>query len=117
GPGSGRSGGLGKGSEFEVRLPLALAATEIAPAPRGWLPSARTVLLVEDNADSREMLQMALQQMGHRVLATGDGVAAVNSALLERPDAMIVDLGLPGKDGYEVARAVRAALGGAVRLV
>jgi signal transduction histidine kinase/CheY-like chemotaxis protein len=112
-----RSEGPGKGSEFEVRLPLRAAAPQMAqPAPAGAI-APRTVLLVEDNADSREAMQIALEQMGHRVLSSGDGNAAIQSALSQKPDVMIVDLGLPGKNGYEVARAVREALGTGVRLV
>jgi two-component system, sensor histidine kinase len=112
-----RSDGPGKGSEFEVRLPLQAAPADAAEPQPAEPPSRRTVLLVEDNPDSREAMQIALELMGHRVIASADGNGAVRSALAEKPDVMIVDLGLPGRNGYEVARAVRKALGDGVRLV
>ncbi|MGE5049638.1 MAG: ATP-binding protein, partial [Deltaproteobacteria bacterium] len=112
-----RSEGSGKGSEFVVRLPLRASAPRVAqPAPGGPI-ARRTVLLVEDNADSREAMQIALEHMGHRVISAADGNAAIHSALAEKPEVMIVDLGLPGRNGYEVARAVRDALGTSVRLI
>jgi CheY-like chemotaxis protein len=55
--------------------------------------------------------------MGHSVIACADGVSAIQRAVSQAPDAMVVDLGLPGRDGYEVAREIREALGPAVRLV
>ena len=75
------------------------------------------MLVVEDNPDSRDLLQLALEHFGYSVELCGDGNAAVEVATARHPDAMLVDLGLPGRDGYEVARAVREALGPAVRLV
>jgi signal transduction histidine kinase/CheY-like chemotaxis protein len=112
-----RSDGPGKGSEFEVRLPLQAAASEEPEPPPVATAKRRTVLLVEDNADSREAMQIALEQMGHRVISSADGDGGIRSALAEKPDVMIVDLGLPGRNGFEVARAVRDALGPGVRLV
>lgn len=112
------SDGLGKGSEFTVRLPL--YEGEDAPARQDGPGADRRqlrVVLAEDNADARELLQLALEQMGHRVASCDDGAEAVDRALSEKPDAMLVDLGLPGMDGFAVARAVRGALGPAVRLV
>jgi two-component system, sensor histidine kinase len=113
------SGGLGKGSLFRVRLPL---AAELAPEPRETAvaqarrPQLR-LLIAEDNADARELLQLALEQLGHRVEPCADGTSAITRALSNKPDAMLIDLGLPGSDGFEVARTVRAALGHRVRLV
>ena len=113
-----RSEGLGKGSEFVVRLPLS-APGESRPPPRDRRITDRPlrVLVAEDNPDARDVLQLALEQMGHHVEPCGDGQAAIARALSEKPDAMVIDLGLPGTDGFEVARAVRGALGAAVRLV
>jgi CheY-like chemotaxis protein len=74
-------------------------------------------VIAEDNPDARELLQLGLEYMGHRVAVCGDGAAAVEHALSDPPDAMLVDLGLPGIDGYEVAKTVREALGRRVRLV
>ena len=71
-----------------------------------------TVLIVEDNRDARTTLRMLLTLgHGHRVLEAGDGNAAISMALDERPDVALVDLGLPGLDGLEVARRIRAVLG------
>jgi len=115
------SAGLGKGSEFIVRLPMvessdSPAATKAALETSGG-PRALHVLLAEDNPDARDLLQIALEQMGHRVDPCPDGRTAIERALAARPDAMLIDLGLPGSDGFQVARAVRAALGANVRLV
>jgi signal transduction histidine kinase/CheY-like chemotaxis protein len=113
-----KSEGTGKGSVFEVRLPIrAGAVTEGNGSARA--PSKRSVrvLVVEDNLDARDLLQLALEQMGHSVSVCGDGATAIDCALQQRPQAMIVDLGLPGCDGFEVAREVRSALGDRVRLV
>jgi CheY-like chemotaxis protein len=65
------------------------------------------VLVVEDNADAAESLTMLLELLGHRVRAAHDGVAALDAARANVPDVMLVDIGLPGIDGYEVARRVR----------
>jgi CheY-like chemotaxis protein len=66
-------------------------------------------LLVEDNEDSRQTLSTVLAMRGHRVVEAGDGVDGVRIALAEQPDVAVIDIGLPGIDGYEVARRVRAA--------
>jgi len=65
------------------------------------------VLIVEDNADAAESLMMLLELLGHRVRMLPDGVAALEAARANPPDVMLVDIGLPGLDGYEVARRVR----------
>ncbi|HEY2030160.1 MAG TPA: hybrid sensor histidine kinase/response regulator [Myxococcales bacterium] len=111
------SDGAGKGSEFVVRLPLAAADRATAAGEQPAKGRALRVLLVEDGADAREVLRLALEQMGHAVDTAQDGGAAVERALATRPDAMLVDLGLAGKDGFEVAQLVRAKLGSSVRLV
>jgi CheY-like chemotaxis protein len=70
------------------------------------------VLIVEDNRDARTTLRMLLTLAhGHRVLEAEEGATAVQLALEERPDVALVDLGLPGLDGLEVARRIRAVLG------
>ena len=66
---------------------------------------------MEDNADAREMMELALQRRGHRVVSAEDGVSGVELVLRERPDAAVVDIGLPGMDGYAVARTLRESLG------
>jgi PAS domain S-box-containing protein len=112
-----RSAGRDRGSEFEVRLPLvARPAPPAAPAGPGPAP-VRRVVVVEDSRDAREPLVMLLQIWGHQVEAVADGERGVERIAGTRPDVALVDLGLPGIDGYEVARRVRAAVGGAVVLV
>lgn len=66
------------------------------------------VLIVEDNDDAREMLALLLERRGFRVKTAGDGSVGVETALGQRFDAAVVDIGLPGLDGYEVARRLRA---------
>jgi PAS domain S-box-containing protein len=116
-----RSEGLGKGSDFIVRLPAA------APAPSGTLSggmhgidlssAAKSVLLVEDNEDSRETLSAVLSIWGHRVTLARDGAEAIRQGLAIRPDIAIVDVGLPGVSGYEVARQLRQTLGQGILLI
>jgi CheY-like chemotaxis protein/anti-sigma regulatory factor (Ser/Thr protein kinase) len=105
------SEGPGRGSVFTVRLP-ALAAAPAGPAAAPTASAAptpsRRVLVAEDNDDSREMLQVWLQGLEHEVHVAADGVAAVDLALRVRPDIAFIDIGLPGLDGYEVARRIRA---------
>ena len=107
------SGGPGLGAEFVVRIPVASSQptpTAVqAPGPRG----RRTILVVEDNDDSRDALRLLLESLGHAVIAAADGREGLTLALERRPDILLVDLGLPGVDGYELARAVRASAGGA----
>src|SRR5438552_3409473 len=104
------SKGLGKGAEFVVTMPALPAASEEirpGPAPEPVPQRAARVLLVEDNPDTAESLTMLLELLGHRVRAVHDGVAALDAARTNVPDVMLVDIGLPGMDGYEVARRVR----------
>jgi signal transduction histidine kinase/DNA-binding response OmpR family regulator len=106
-----RSEGPGKGSVFTVRLPL-LFEPQPAPPPPAPLDSsslgARRVLVVDDNVDAADMLAAALEHKGHEVRQAHDGLAALVEAVRFLPQVMILDLGLPGVDGFEVARRVRA---------
>jgi two-component system CheB/CheR fusion protein len=106
-----RSGGLGKGSEFEVRLPTARTIAGDAPpvAAPEELPrqSCARVVVVEDNADAAESLLMLLELLGHRVRVFHDGPSALDAVRTDAPDLMLVDIGLPGMDGYEVAGRAR----------
>ncbi|MCU0959316.1 MAG: response regulator [Pirellulaceae bacterium] len=103
------SAGPGTGSEFVVRLPVCSA--KVAPKVIAYHPPKpvdfRRILIVEDNADSREMLRTLLEIHGYDVEAAEDG--RVGLSLLERKqfDMALVDIGLPGIDGYEVARRIR----------
>jgi signal transduction histidine kinase/CheY-like chemotaxis protein len=109
------SEGPGKGAAFVVRLPAVPAPVETVPAVSD-APAGREhghVLLVEDSADAREILRMILQQSGYLVTCAEDGPGGVAAALRCHPGAALVDIGLPGYDGYEVARRIRAAPEGA----
>jgi PAS domain S-box-containing protein len=105
------SAGLGHGSEFVVRLPLARGVA--VPARERETVSARPldVLIVEDNADGREALRALLEVWGHRVAVAEDGAAGIELGRSGRPEVALVDIGLPDMEGYEVARALRAAPG------
>src|SRR5262245_61583490 len=106
------SEGRGCGAQFTVRLPVEAMPTP-APTQAVLAPKrARTILVIEDNDDARESLRLLLESLGHRVLAAVDGHQGVAQALEQRPGVLLVDLGLPGMDGYEVARAVRSSPGG-----
>jgi two-component system CheB/CheR fusion protein len=104
------SAGTGHGAEFVVRLPLASAEDAAAPSgPMHVEPEALAktrVLVVEDNADAAEGLMMLVEAYGHDVRAAADGLSALEMAETYLPDLMLVDIGLPGIDGYEVARRV-----------
>jgi PAS domain S-box-containing protein len=102
------SAGRGRGSTFTVRLPLA-SAPALAPssAPSSAPATGRRVLVVEDNDDSRAMLRELLGLLGHEVHEAADGATGVARALELAPDVTLVDIGLPGLDGYEVARRIR----------
>ena len=103
------SAGAGLGSSFEIRLPLAEPAAA-APLPEvvRSLDGKPTVLLIEDNEDGREMMATMLDAHGFPVIQAADGLQGVARALEQVPDAALVDIGLPGIDGYEVARRLRA---------
>ena len=70
-------------------------------------PPGLHILLIEDDADARDALAALLELDGHRVSATGDGVHGVDLAKAAGPDVAVIDIGLPGLDGYEVARRIR----------
>jgi CheY-like chemotaxis protein len=106
------SAGVGLGSEFVVRLPT-LPDARPAAAPSQPAPPERAVriLVVEDNRDAAESLAALLGLWGHEVQVAFDGLAALRAAETMTPDVIISDLGLPGMDGYEVARQLRARPG------
>src|SRR5438067_13523369 len=78
---------------------------------------SRRVLVVEDNPDSRLSLHLLLEMRGYDVEEAEDGLRGVRKALDWQPDVAVVDIGLPVFDGYEVARQLKAALGGSIRLI
>jgi signal transduction histidine kinase/CheY-like chemotaxis protein len=115
------SDGPGKGSEFVLRLPALLeVGAEEAPgrsafSPPGWAtkpdvqrPRPLRVLVVEDSEPLAMLLVSMLEMWGHDVRAAADGVAALEAARSYHPDVVLLDIGLPGMNGYEVARQLRA---------
>ena len=105
-----KSAGTGQGSTFVVRLPAVPAPVETTlPAAPSNGRSARRILLVEDNDDARQVMVLTLRDVGHEVYEASDGPTGLAVALRDRPDVAIIDVGLPGLNGYEVAERIRAA--------
>jgi signal transduction histidine kinase/CheY-like chemotaxis protein len=105
------SGGAGRGSVFTVRLPLAAAPPAMATAlgQSATSPVPRRVLMIEDYADARDSLRSLLELSGHEVREAADGPTGIELALRLQPDVVLIDIGLPGLDGYDVARRIRSA--------
>jgi PAS domain S-box-containing protein len=103
------SEGLGRGSEFIVRLPLQVTSSAPPPASTQDPPSAlgRRVLIVEDNVDSAESLAMLLSADGHEARITHDGAGALQALETFAAEWVLLDIGLPGMDGYLVAQTIR----------
>jgi len=114
-----RSEGRGRGSEFSVRLPVATGeATAQPPAPRVAEGNiSLRVLVADDNRDAADSLQRVLALYGHEVRVAYDGAGALRMGREFRPRVAVLDIGMPGTDGYEVARAFRRTLGSEVKLV
>jgi len=105
-----RSGGLGLGSEFLVHLPLTGTPQSASrhAIDQDQVPSARRrILIADDNRDAAESLSMLLEMAGHEVRVAHLGRAAVSLAQVFRPDAALLDIGMPDMSGYEVAAALR----------
>jgi PAS domain S-box-containing protein len=108
------SDGPGKGSEFIVRLPVVVAVHESSKtAPNATGPSKSTkshcrILVVDDNLDSAQSMALLLELEGHEVQMALDGPQALERAQTFRPQVIVLDIGLPGLNGYEVARQVRS---------
>lgn len=114
------SGGLGRGSIFTVSLPAAESPVDVTGTyARRKTPVTvpRRIVVVEDNLDLREQLVALLRDSGHRVDAADDGPSGVDRIVAIQPDIALIDIGLPGIDGYEVARRVRSLIGPGVSLV
>jgi CheY-like chemotaxis protein len=124
------SDGPGRGSEFIVTLPRVAAPEQARVEPARAAASATAgeaagaakdrktrIMVVEDQADARRALQRLLQIWGHQVDAAENGAQAIELAATHRPQIALVDVGLPGMDGYELARRLRAVHGEALRLI
>jgi CheY-like chemotaxis protein len=106
------SAGLGKGSEFSVRLPVT-TEQEVdeqakAKGPQSQTLPALRILVVDDNVDAARSCGQLLQLMGHDVSLAHDGPAALGKVASYQPHLVLLDIGLPGMNGYEVARQLRA---------
>jgi CheY-like chemotaxis protein/nitrogen-specific signal transduction histidine kinase len=105
-----RSDGVRHGSEFTIRLPLlehhGTVTAEVGRNPGREMP--RRILVIDDNQDGAESLAMLLRLKGHDVQIAYDGPSGVALALKSAPDCVLVDIGLPGMDGYEVAKRLRS---------
>jgi PAS domain S-box-containing protein len=99
---------VGKGTVFEVRLPEAPAPAQPHNTQRIESALPMRILIVEDNEDAAESLALLLELGGHEVGTAADGVSALEALERTTPDAILVDIGLPGMSGYELARAVRS---------
>jgi signal transduction histidine kinase/ActR/RegA family two-component response regulator len=114
------SDGLGTGSEFTIRLPVAQPQDADDAVSNGIVTKNHArlrVLIVDDNVDAAESLATILRLQGNEVMSASDGHEALRIAESARPDVVILDIGLPGLDGYEVARRIRAHPWGAAMLL
>ena len=106
-----RSEGLGKGSEFVVRLPLAAnsrrSLSELPGALAGGVQGRARVLVVDDSRDGADSLRALLELLGAEVRVAYDGPAALETCHTYQPEVVLLDIGMPGMNGYEVARRIR----------
>ncbi len=114
-----RSDGRGRGSEFVVRLPLTETASMPAVVDGAAVPAAqrRRVLVIEDNPDTARSMEMLLDLLGHHVQVACTGTDGLALATAGPPELVLVDLGLPDIDGYQIARSLRERFGNSLRLV
>jgi signal transduction histidine kinase len=115
-----RSEGMNRGATFTVTLPIAAVSRRVdgptpiptpPPPPREGRLIGTTVLVVDDDADTREMLASAIEGAGARVQAAGSAEEAMILGVAGRPDAIVSDIAMPGQDGYSLLRELTAALG------
>ncbi|MBC8146123.1 MAG: PAS domain S-box protein, partial [bacterium] len=108
---SARSDGPGKGSTFSVSLPVSKSEfQEIEPLPMSGVVQPRNILIIDDNRDNAVGMAVLLRQRGHHVDMVHDGMAGMERAKENGHDIVLLDIGLPGLDGYEVARRIRASV-------
>jgi CheY-like chemotaxis protein len=106
-----KSEGTGKGSEFILRFPalqVESTAAIIKSAPATWRRVVRKVLVVDDNVDAAESIATILRLMGHQVMCTFDGQSVLKTVQNWKPEVVVIDIGLPGMSGYEVAKELRS---------
>ena len=116
---SAASEGPGKGSRFEVRLPLAVAepAARGAPAAEPVAPHGMRVMIADDNRDAADSLCRVLALYGYEARAAYDGASAIEMSESFRPHVAVLDIGMPVRNGYDVARHLRARRGRDLRLI
>jgi signal transduction histidine kinase len=107
------SDGLGKGSTFPVKLPLPEHTGHLGLASKSQIhreseAAVRRILIVDDNKDGVESLRLLLELFGHRIQTASDGPGAFSRAIEFKPEVIFLDIGLPGLNGYEVARKLRS---------
>ena len=114
-----QSEGVGHGSTFTIRIPSPAVSAETAPAKT--MPASRAtgrrILVVDDNEDSAAMLAILVQTLGGEARTASTGEAALREATDFAPDIVLLDIGLPGIDGYETCRRLRAQHGTGVKIV
>jgi PAS domain S-box-containing protein len=110
---SAHSDGLGKGSEFVVRLPaIGEPDADLVPTLQykpAVVASSLRVLVVDDNQDATDMLALLLERVGYEVLTSEDAAHALELVEVHRPDVVLMDIGMPGMDGYEAAKIIRGS--------
>jgi two-component system CheB/CheR fusion protein len=106
-----KSEGRGCGSEFTVKIPTSITTTDHTSKTPFGADEACRIVLVEDQDDAREMMRALLELRGHTVIDVGNAREAIDVIRREKPDAAVVDIGLPELSGYDVARAVRKSPG------
>jgi len=111
-----RSEGAGRGSEFIVRLPLREEPAIVRELPASAKPAGhsgppRRILIVDDNRDAAQALRLLLEGDGHQVRTADDGASGLEIARADRPDVVLLDIGLPKMDGYEIAQRIRSDAG------
>jgi signal transduction histidine kinase/FixJ family two-component response regulator len=116
------SAGIGQGSEFVITLPASEADTPLPavrplPAGNGFATANPKVLIIDDNRDAADSLQMLLRDYGFVCASALDGPSGLEAVMTFAPDAVLLDLGLPGVDGYEVARRIRSLADGTRYLI
>jgi CheY-like chemotaxis protein len=119
-----KSDGIDQGSTFTAMLPLS-SEHEVAPVRKARADAdadiavvpSRRIVIVDDNADIRDLLQIKLKKLGHAVETAGDGDAGLKQITESHPDIAIIDIGMPGMDGYEVAKRVREDVEGEILLI
>jgi signal transduction histidine kinase len=105
------SGGPGKGSTFTIELPLVSGEIDAVSASRPKrMTRPRSVVVIEDNPDIRETLRMLIAMWGHSVALANDGTSGLKLVFQMRPEVALIDIGLPGMSGYDVAREIRKIL-------